>query len=402
MAKRKSDTVKKSDSIQKRTSSSGRKKTGTTRRRSSSKKIVLDKNKVSLLAGVIFLICCVCIAINVLGTTAKKQVKVPQVTSQKIEQPAPAKKPQASPAVPKTSAPAKKSVEKAPETKPVTQKQPESVKKIDPQKSVQVASAKGDTSSAKKESGTSVTKTPAVPQQKENKSVFAIPPAKNNATIVMIIDDAGQSVENTKKYARLPFPLTIAVLPKLSHSKDCAYVVRSSGKELILHQPMQSLNHAINPGPGKITVDMSFAQIRSIINENLAEIGPGVKGLNNHEGSEVTEDVLRIGAVLDTCMENNIYFLDSRTTANTQAPQAALERDMKIYEKAGPYIDNVISRDAMLKELYKSLDFANKNGKAIIIGHVDKSAKILPALLEEMYPELVKAGYKFATPSMLK
>ena len=54
-----------------------------------------------------------------------------------------------------------------------------------------------------------------------------------------------------------------------------------------------------------------------------------------------------------------------------------------------------------LKELYKSLDVANKNGKTIIIGHVDKSVNILPALLQEMYPYMKEAGYKFATPSML-
>ena len=220
--------------------------------------------------------------------------------------------------------------------------------------------------------------------------------------MVFVIDDAGMNAEYTKRYASLPFPLTIAVLPKLLHSKDCAYIVRSSGKELILHQPMQSLNHNLDPGPGKISVDMSFSQISSIINENLAEIGPGVKGLNNHEGSEVTEDVLRIGAVLDVCLENKIYFLDSRTTANTKAPQAALERDMTIFEKSGPYIDNIVSREAMLKEIYKSLEAANKNGSSIVIAHVDKSAEILPKLLEQMYPYLLKAGYRFATPSTLR
>ncbi|WP_178844103.1 divergent polysaccharide deacetylase family protein, partial [uncultured Treponema sp.] len=234
------------------------------------------------------------------------------------------------------------------------------------------------------------------------KNPFSIPPAKNGATLVFVIDDAGLNVEFTKRYAGLPFPLTIAVLPKLAHSKECASVVRSYGKELILHQPMQSLNHSLNPGPGKITVDMSFEQIHSIICENLAEIGPGVKGLNNHEGSEVTEDVLRIGAVLDACLENSIYFLDSRTTANTKAPQAALERDIKIFEKSGPYIDNVVTREAMLEEIYRALDAANKNGSSIVIAHVDKSAGILPNLLEQIYPHLVKAGYRFATPSTLR
>ena len=44
---------------------------------------------------------------------------------------------------------------------------------------------------------------------------------------------------------------------------------------------------------------------------------------------------------------------------------------------------------------------ANKNGSAIIIGHVDKSVKILPALLREMYPELKQAGYVLTTPARM-
>ena len=231
---------------------------------------------------------------------------------------------------------------------------------------------------------------------------FDIPKAVNGATVVIVIDDAGRSVENVKRYAALPFPLTIAVLPRLANSRECAQISRNFGKEVILHQPMQSVNHNLDPGPGKISVDMSFSEISSIIKENLASLGPGVKGMNNHEGSEVTGDVLRIGAVLDACLENRIYFLDSRTTAQTKAPQAALERDMTIFEKAGPYIDNELSREKMLERLYETLRYANNHGHAIVIGHVDKSVNILPDLLSEMYPYMRAAGYRFATPSTLR
>ncbi len=106
--------------------------------------------------------------------------------------------------------------------------------------------------------------------------------------------------------------------------------------------------------------------------------------------------------MLDVCAEEGIYFLDSRTTAETKARQAALERDMTIYEKSGPYIDNVTTRSAELERIIESLNWANKHGKAVVIGHVDKSVNILPDLLNEMYPHMIKAGYKFATPSMLK
>lgn len=410
---------------QKNSNSPSKKTKRTSVRRRKVKKVKLDKNKVTLLCGIIFLICCVCIAVNVLSQSAKsKNIAEIAKSEKKTEQ-----RQQNSGELGKTQK--KKEVSDSKELK----KSADSAKKDENSKNVNKTSQK-QSADSKKNPAKSIENTNKI--QTENKNIqktkpeienksktvenlekskkneqiqnkekkqdlpFLIPPAQNGATLVFVIDDAGMNAEYTKRYASLPFPLTIAVLPKLLHSKDCAYIVRSSGKELVLHQPMQSLNHNLDPGPGKISVDMSFSQISSIINENLAEIGPGVKGLNNHEGSEVTEDVLRIGAVLDVCLENKIYFLDSRTTANTKAPQAALERDMTIFEKSGPYIDNIVSREAMLKEIYKSLEAANKNGSSIVIAHVDKSAEILPKLLEQMYPYLLKAGYRFATPSTLR
>ena len=123
--------------------------------------------------------------------------------------------------------------------------------------------------------------------------------------------------------------------------------------------------------------------------------------MNNHEGSLITSNVIKIGAVLDVCDEAGIYFLDSRTTAQTKAPQAALERDMTIFEKAGPYLDNELDREKMIQRMYETLAYANAHGHAIVIGHVDKSVKILPSLLSEMYPYIKAAGYRFATPSTL-
>lgn len=239
-------------------------------------------------------------------------------------------------------------------------------------------------------------------QQHVPRNRFNIPQAENGATIVIVIDDAGRSVENTKKYTSLPFPITIAVLPKLPQTRACAEAIRASGKELILHQPMQSMNLSLDPGPGKITADMNSYQIASIVKENLLELGPGVRGMNNHEGSLITSNEIKIGAVLEVCAEKGIYFFDSRTTADTKAPQAALERDMKIFEKAGPYLDNDIDRAKMLERIMETLAYANRHGKALVIGHVDKSVKILPDLLSEMYPEMRAAGYRFATPSMLR
>ncbi len=227
--------------------------------------------------------------------------------------------------------------------------------------------------------------------------IFDIPPAVKGAVLVFVFDDAGLNPANVKRYTALPFPVTIAVLPKLSHSRECADITRTSGNEVILHQPMQAVNIKVNPGPGAILPEMSTFEIASVLKENLSEIGP-VKGLNNHEGSLITQDVIKIGTVLDVADEAGIFFLDSRTTAETKAPQAALERGIQIYER-DVFIDDVITRRVMLSEIYRGINIANKKGAAIMIGHVDKSVGILPALLADLYPHLIKNGYRFSTVS---
>lgn len=230
---------------------------------------------------------------------------------------------------------------------------------------------------------------------------FNIPPAINGAKLAFVIDDGGMSVANVKKYTSLPFPITVAVLPGLPHTAECAALVRREGKELMLHQPMQAKNLGINPGPGAITPDMDGMGIQQVIEKNLGELGPGVKGFNNHEGSLITEDKLKMTFIIDLAMRKGLYFLDSRTTSQTQASQAALELDTHIIERNAPFLDNAVTRDEVLKEIYKGLDVANRTGYAVIIGHVDKSAALLPKLLSDMYPELVAKGYVFTTPSGL-
>ena len=390
-------TVKKTG---KELKTSSPKKKHAKRRTSKKGRVKLDRQKVNLLCGIVFLCCSLCLAFAILFSspnTKKNTVSVSKALPEKVA---------SSQKIENTQAGQKKiTITESPDAKKTAKNQEKKsssskiAKKPDvtTAKKAEVKTAEKPKPEVKSKANNAVNETAA----NKKKNPFAIPPAKNGAVICLIMDDAGMSVENTKKYVELPFPLTVAVLPKLKNSKACAEAVRNGNKELILHQPMQSLNHSLDPGPGKITVDMSFSEIYSIVSENLMEIGPGVRGINNHEGSEVTEDVLRIGAVLDVCIDKGIYFLDSRTSAYSKAPQAALERDIKIFEKAGPYIDNVVSREAMLAQLYKTLDFANSHGKAIIIAHVDKSVKILPALLLQMYPYLQEAGYRFSTLSSL-
>ena len=62
------------------------------------------------------------------------------------------------------------------------------------------------------------------------------------------------------------------------------------------------------------------------------------------------------------------------------------------------FLDNEKKRAPILAEIKKGIDIANKNGTAIMIGHI-WSADILPGILREIYPELKAKGYRFSTVS---
>ncbi len=229
---------------------------------------------------------------------------------------------------------------------------------------------------------------------------FDIPLAQDGVRLCFVIDDAGQNLEALEQYLAVPMPLAVAVMPDLPLTKESARMVVASGKELMLHQPMQSVNLDLWPGPGAIMPDMSLEQVRNLVTANLEQLGIGVRGMNNHEGSLITADLARIGAVLDAARDYGVFFMDSRTSSATKAPEAARSRGMSILQR-DIFIDNVLEREAMLAQVYEGLELANKSGKAIMIGHVDKSADILPALLTELAPVLRERGYALVCPSQL-
>lgn len=398
-----------------------KKSTKTTRKRRAKKpKVRLSARKVYVLSGVIVCLCAASLALSVaLSARADKPAQAVRPTPAEAVARQPVPQPKADPArtaTPPARQPSpEQSPQAAPESRPPAQPTPQSApsptaadkpRPTAPAAREQPAPVRAyaETDSPVRQPDSARTDSPHAPpppaQHPSADSPFAVPPARNGATLVLVLDDAGRSAENVRRYTALPFPLTVAVLPRLPQSRACADVARSAGKEVILHQPMQAMNPRLDPGEGAIRAAMGGAEIAAVIQENLAELGPGIVGMNNHEGSLITADAVRIGMVLDVCRERGIYFLDSRTTAETKAPQAALERDMAIFEKAGPYIDNEIDRDKMLARLYETLAYANEHGRAVVIGHVDKSVDIMPALLAELYPHLAAQGYRFATPSL--
>lgn len=243
----------------------------------------------------------------------------------------------------------------------------------------------------------SVPSSPEVTEKKPGWDIPDFPKAVNNAKIVIIFDDGGQNLQQLEKCISLPFPVTVAVLPKLVHSKETADRVRRSGNEVMLHQPMQSVNLNVNPGPGAITPDMDEDVIKATVYQNIHEVGP-ISGMNNHEGSLITADIEKMETVLKLCSQEGVFFLDSRTNKDTQVPYVAKGLGYGYYERNGQFLDNTKVRADILSIIEKNVQVANRQGTVIMIGHV-WSADVLPGILREVYPVLSAKGYTFTTVS---
>ena len=256
---------------------------------------------------------------------------------------------------------------------------------------------------AKKPESPIITDKPKPQEQEKKPDVSAypiqdLPELPSKGKLIFVFDDAGHNLEQLQYFLDLPFPCTIAVLPKLPNSIETAKRIRAAGKELILHQPMQAVNPNIYPGKGAVKPGMNREEIKKIVASNVEEIGP-IAGMNNHEGSLITSDEEAMEAVLELCREKNIYFLDSRTSSKSVVPQVAKKLNMNIWERA-VFLDNKRDKAYMKKQIIDGLEIASQRGEAIMIGHV--FTVDLAILLKEMYSDLTQEGYTFSTISKSK
>ena len=222
------------------------------------------------------------------------------------------------------------------------------------------------------------------------------PPPRARGTLVFVIDDAGHNMHDLEPFLRLPFPLTIAVLPGLSHSAEAAERIRASGHEAFLHQPMEAVGGE-DPGPGAIYSWMGAEEVLEVLRRNLAEVGP-VAGMNNHQGSRITADARIMETVLAFSMEQDLPFLDSLTTGASAVGRVARGMGMATVAR-DVFIDNDRDRASMERAIREGLGVAARQGRAVMIGHA-WSPELAP-LLADLYESLAEQGYAFATASQI-
>lgn len=220
-------------------------------------------------------------------------------------------------------------------------------------------------------------------------------PALSAGQLAIIIDDIGYSATLGERSLNLPGEFTFAVLPHAPYGARLARLANDLGREVMLHNPMSNTQN-LPLDAGALSGEMNHQDFMATLDYNLEAI-PEARGLNNHMGSQLTQEARPMGWLMERLGERGFYFIDSRTTADSRALETAqryhipsLQRDI--------FLDHERDSEQIARQLALAIELARTRGYAIAIGHPHPETL---AVLEDIEPALAEAGVELVPVSRL-
>jgi polysaccharide deacetylase 2 family uncharacterized protein YibQ len=217
----------------------------------------------------------------------------------------------------------------------------------------------------------------------------------SSAQLVIIIDDIGNNYAQGQAMVELEGPLTLAFLPHTPYAKKLASNAHQRDKEIILHAPMEN-SVAAPLGPGALTKALSKTEFQQTLTQAIAAI-PYIQGINNHMGSALTQNAQAMQWVMETLQQEQLYFVDSLTSAKSVAYQQAKAHQLPALRRH-VFLDNQKTEKALSLQWDKALRIAKKTGRAILIGHPYPESH---AFLAKNLPKLAAQGIELVPASRL-
>jgi polysaccharide deacetylase 2 family uncharacterized protein YibQ len=262
-----------------------------------------------------------------------------------------------------------------------------------------VATSKENTEPTSEPSATAIPS--AAPSPTPNEAVTAPPAAPiprahgSGAKLALIVDDCGQWIDTERGFVALGVPLTMSVLPDVPYTSTIAKEADAAGKGVMLHLPMETLS-GLNPGPGKVTTEMTDAQIEAQVENDLAQV-PLAKGVNNHEGSKGSADPRVMRDVIEVLAKHDVFFIDSMTNPASVGERTAQAHDVPTAAR-DVFLDNRESVSYSEAQLRAAAAIALRTGSAIAIGHPKPTTL---AAVRALIPELQAEGIQFVLAQQL-
>ncbi len=204
--------------------------------------------------------------------------------------------------------------------------------------------------------------------------------------VAIIIDDLGNNYEKGRMLIDLPYQLTYSFLPNRPFSRRLANRAASYGKEVMVHLPMQSARQTVL-GAGGLTLELTQKQFHHSVHHSIDSV-PHARGVNNHMGSLLTQHPGHMSWLMEvlSSRKSDLYFVDSKTTAQTVASKIAGEHFIPNITR-DVFLDNSRDEREIRRQLKSLKRIAKRKGYAVAIGHpylttIELLTDYLPTLLE--------------------
>jgi uncharacterized protein len=214
--------------------------------------------------------------------------------------------------------------------------------------------------------------------------------------LAIILDDLGSDRVAADHIFQLSQAVTVSVLPGHQHSTEIAEQARQHGLEVMLHLPMQALGGESRE-PLELRPGMNREKVAATLNELLKAV-PGATGVNNHQGSQATRDRQLMEELMPEIRAHGLFYIDSRTTKETVAYEAAQTAGVRSGFRNVPFLDDVTEVAAIRRQVALAVRGAKEKGQAIAIGH--PHPETLEVLKQEL-PRIVASGVQIVPASEL-
>ena len=231
----------------------------------------------------------------------------------------------------------------------------------------------------------------------QSNSMMAQPtPPLPTPSLAIIIDDLGNNLASGRRAVNLPGAITYAILPHTPQAIELATYANhvDINKEVIIHMPMEAVGHRHmegnierHMGPGGLNMHQDQEDFIHTLQAAIQAL-PQAKGLSNHMGSQLTSQPDRMHWLMSELSKTPFYFIDSKTTDNSAAMQAADKQKIP-YLVRDIFLDHDPDPIAIDKAFKKALALAIRSGSAVLIAHPYPSTL---DYLEHALPKLSEAG----------
>lgn len=195
-------------------------------------------------------------------------------------------------------------------------------------------------------------------------------PLTQAAQIAIVIDDVGYRVKEDREILSLPKEVSVAIIPDAPYAAERAKEAYAQKRDILIHLPMQPKSKQLIEA-NSVKIGDSEEKIRKLIEHSRSQV-PYAIGLNNHMGSGATSDPATMQHLMKVLKEHSLFFLDSKTIGSSVAANTARQFGVNALER-DIFLDDSDLLSDVQKQFSQAVQYARKNGVAVVIGHPRKN-----------------------------